>query len=128
MSEVIRGFSFKMRLCRCRAVCLNKRAVESNSLASSEHTLNGNLRVRYVSFMGLKPHKAYKITGAPRVGEGSTAPVACPRETVMNPSVADTKRHNSLHEATDWVNGYHNNFLNITQLFELFFNVIRVYF
>jgi len=39
------------------------------------------------------------------VGEGSLTPVACPRETVMNSSVADTKRYNSLYEATDGVNG-----------------------
>jgi len=45
------------------------------------------------------------LTGDRWVPEGSSAPVGDSAETVMNPSVADTKRYNSLYEATDEVNG-----------------------
>jgi len=67
-----------------------------NVLASASQALNGSLRVRYASSVGLKPHKArnskaYRSNGAPRVGEGRPAPVACPREAVARPSVADVK-------------------------------------
>jgi len=40
--------------------------------------------------------------GFPR---GARAPVGGSAETVMNPSVADTKRYTLINEATDEVNG-----------------------
>jgi len=45
------------------------------------------------------------ICGASQMGEGSSAPVACPRETAMNPAVPDTECHNLVHEDTARVNG-----------------------